>query len=277
MPARDGRGQPALRLARRASRRLPPFHAEGVRQEVHRPARAPQDEPLPLAPDRRPGLAHRDQEVSAADRGRRVARRRRSSAATMRDTTQAWRSTASAHGGFYTQDDVREIVAYARGALHQRRAGDRDAGPRAGRDRRLSRARHHGRALPTSGRAGASSPNILNADGRTVAFMQDVLTEVMELFPSRYIHVGGDEADKAQWKASPRDPGSASRQLGLKDERRAAELVHHADGRVPHGARPAARSAGTRFSRAGSRPARWSCRGAARRAASPRRARATTW
>ena len=47
--------------------------AHGVRQEVHRPARASQAQPLPLAPDRRPGLADRDQEVSEADRRRRVA------------------------------------------------------------------------------------------------------------------------------------------------------------------------------------------------------------
>ena len=59
--------------------------------------------------------------------------------------------------------------------------------------------------------------NILNADSSTVSFMQDVLTEVMEVFPSRFIHVGGDEADKALWKTSPRLQ-ERIKELGVKDE-----------------------------------------------------------
>ena len=90
-----------------------PLHAEGVRQEVHRPARAAEDELVPLAPDRRPGLAHRD---PGSIRGSLESARggsRRSSAAYTSDTTQAG-VRHETHGGFYTQDDVREIVAYAR-------------------------------------------------------------------------------------------------------------------------------------------------------------------
>src|SRR5215210_6809257 len=45
--------------------------------------------------------------------------------------------------------------------------------------------------------------DILNAEPGTVTFMQDVLSEVLEIFPSPYIHTGGDEADKAKWKISP--------------------------------------------------------------------------
>jgi hexosaminidase len=56
--------------------------------------------------------------------------------------------------------------------------------------------------------AGASSdwgvhPWLLNVDETTFGFLQDVLDEVMALFPGRYIHVGGDEAVKGQWKANP--------------------------------------------------------------------------
>jgi hexosaminidase len=40
--------------------------------------------------------------------------------------------------------------------------------------------------------------NILSAEEPTIRFMQDVLAEVMELFPGRYIHVGGNEAVKTQ-------------------------------------------------------------------------------
>ncbi len=51
-------------------------------------------------------------------------------------------------------------------------------------------------------RTGGVSPFLLNTDDKTIAFMQNVLTEVMALFPSPWIHVGGDEAVKTQWKAN---------------------------------------------------------------------------
>ena len=47
--------------------------------------------------------------------------------------------------------------------------------------------------------------------------MQDVLTEVLAIFPSRYVHVGGDEAAKDLWKVNPRIQARI-RELGLKDE-----------------------------------------------------------
>ncbi|WP_163314260.1 family 20 glycosylhydrolase, partial [Enterobacter hormaechei] len=47
--------------------------------------------------------------------------------------------------------------------------------------------------------------------------LEDVLTEVMELFPSQYIHVGGDEAVKDQWKGSPAIQAKM-KALGVKDE-----------------------------------------------------------
>jgi hexosaminidase len=47
------------------------------------------------------------------------------------------------------------------------------------------------------------SPWLLKPNERTLQFVDDVLDEVMRLFPSRYISIGGDEADKQQWNASP--------------------------------------------------------------------------
>jgi len=58
---------------------------------------------------------------------------------------------------------------------------------------------------------------LLNVDERTFGFVGDVLAEVMELFPGRYIHVGGDEAIKNQWKASPQVQ-ARMRQLGIANE-----------------------------------------------------------
>jgi len=59
--------------------------------------------------------------------------------------------------------------------------------------------------------------NILNPSDATIQFEQNVLSEVMALFPGRWIHVGGDEAPKTQWKASL-VAQARMRDLGLKDE-----------------------------------------------------------
>jgi hexosaminidase len=70
------------------------------------------------------------------------------------------------------------------------------------------------------------NPNILNPGDPTIAFEQNVLTEVMALFPSRWIHIGGDEAPKAQWKVSPLAQ-SRMRELGLKDENELQSYFTH--------------------------------------------------
>jgi hexosaminidase len=120
------------------------------------------------------------------------------------------------HGGFYTQDDVREIVAYAAERFvtvvpEIEMPGHSQAAIAA---------------YPSLGNLGDTvkpwtmwgvSPYILNPSDSTIAFMEDVLTEVMALFPGPYIHVGGDEAIKPQWKTSPRAQARI-RELGLKDE-----------------------------------------------------------
>ena len=58
------------------------------------------------------------------------------------------------------------------------------------------------------------SPWLLRPDEKTLQFVDDVLDEVMWLFPSRYISIGGDEADKQQWNASPA-VRARMRRLGL--------------------------------------------------------------
>src|SRR3989442_1269914 len=75
---------------------------------------------------------------------------------------------------------------------------------------------HTGGAIPVWTRWGVSE-HILNPEDATIRFYQNVLTEVMGLFPGRWIHVGGDEAVKTQWQASARAQARI-RALGLKDE-----------------------------------------------------------
>jgi hexosaminidase len=137
----------------------------------------------------------------------------------------AWRVPATAPGapplprvgGYYTQDQVRHIVAYA-AKLNVTIMPEIEMPGHA-----LSAIRAYpelGMGVPVP--PGVESdwgvfPWLYNVDDETFALLEDVLTEVMALFPSRYIHVGGDEAMKDQWKASPRIQ-ARMKALGIKDE-----------------------------------------------------------
>ncbi|HEY2164831.1 MAG TPA: beta-N-acetylhexosaminidase [Gemmatimonadaceae bacterium] len=107
------------------------------------------------------------------------------------------------HGGFYTQDDVREIVEYA----HERFVRIVPEIEMPGHSQAAIAAYpslgNFGDTVPVWTRWGVT-PHILNPSDTTIAFMEDVLTEVMALFPGEFIHIGGDEAIKPEWKASPR-------------------------------------------------------------------------
>jgi len=132
------------------------------------------------------------------------------------DDSTKWRFDGQPHGGYYTQDDIREVVAYAQARFvtivpEIEMPGHSQAAIAA---------------YPELGNTGDTlSPwtswgvdeNILNPGEPTIRFYQNVLTEVMALFPGRWIHIGGDEAPKAQWKASSLAQ-QRIRELGLKDE-----------------------------------------------------------
>jgi hexosaminidase len=83
------------------------------------------------------------------------------------------------------------------------------------------------------------SPWLLKPDEKTLQFVDDVLDEVMRLFPSRYISIGGDEADKQQWNASP-EVRARMRQLGLAnmDQLQGWFTSQVADHLVKHGRTP---------------------------------------
>ena len=120
------------------------------------------------------------------------------------------------HAGFYTQDEIRHLVEYAQrryvtlvpeiempGHTQAAVASYPELGSTNGK-------------LPVSTNFGVHD-NILVPSEQAIAFMQDVLVEVMALFPSPYIHTGGDEAKKDQWKKNP-VAQARIRELGLKDE-----------------------------------------------------------
>lgn len=137
----------------------------------------------------------------------------------------AWRAPATAPGapplpkvgGFYTQAEIREIVAYAA----QRNVTIVPEIEMPGHALAAIRAYPWlgtGTPIPPGTESDwGVFPWLYNIDDRTFGFLEDVLGEVMALFPSRYIHVGGDEAVKDQWKASPAIQ-ARMKALGVKDE-----------------------------------------------------------
>jgi hexosaminidase len=106
------------------------------------------------------------------------------------------------YGGFYTQDQVRDIVAYAR----QRYVTIVPEIEMPGHSKAALAA--YPELACTPGPFEVSTvwgvePDIYCPSERTFQFLEDVLTEVMALFPGSYIHIGGDEAPKDRWRASP--------------------------------------------------------------------------
>jgi hexosaminidase len=120
------------------------------------------------------------------------------------------------HGGFYTQDDIREIVAYA-----SERAitivpeidvpGHSQAAIAAYPELGVG-----GQPREVFTRFGVNY-NVLNTEESTVRFYLDVFDEVMDLFPGEFIGVGGDECPKEQWMADSRTQ-QLLRERGLADE-----------------------------------------------------------
>ncbi len=132
------------------------------------------------------------------------------------------------YGGFYTQKDIREIVEYARRRFVTIVPEIEMPG----------HAQAAIAAYPELGNTGAPVDvgtvwgvykNIFNASDSTIRFLQNVLDEVLTLFPGPFIHIGGDEAVKDQWKASPAAQARI-KALGLKDEEDLqAYFVHQMD------------------------------------------------
>jgi hexosaminidase len=132
-----------------------------------------------------------------------------------RDTSAAAFDNRS-HGGFYTQDDVREVVAYAKARFVTVVPEIEMPGHEQSAVASYPSLGNFGDTMPVWTTWGVSK-HILNPSDTTITFMEDVLTEVMALFPGRYIHVGGDEAAKDEWKVSPLAQ-ALIKQLGLANE-----------------------------------------------------------
>ena len=118
--------------------------------------------------------------------------------------------------GYYTQQQIRDVIAYA-AALHIQVIPEIDV------------PGHATAAIAAYPELGVLDtplqplsewgvfPNLFNTEESTFVFLENVLEEVIDLFPSRYVHVGGDEAVKDQWIASARVQ-QRMRELGAGNE-----------------------------------------------------------
>jgi len=118
--------------------------------------------------------------------------------------------------GHYTQEQIRDIVAYA-AQRHIRVIPEIDVpGHATAAIAAYPELGVEGKAIPVSNQRGIHS-NLFNVEEQTFAFLDDVFAEIAALFPASYVHIGADEAVKDQWKASPRVQ-ERMRELGIADE-----------------------------------------------------------
>ncbi|WP_426802224.1 family 20 glycosylhydrolase [Xanthomonas campestris] len=125
-------------------------------------------------------------------------------------------STPERYGGFYTQEQISEVVAYA-ARLHITVLPELDM---PGHAQAAVAAYPEEVGVPgvrtQVGVDWGVNPYLFNTSERSLTFITNVLDEVLTLFPSTYIHIGGDEAVKDQWEASPA-VRAQMRTLGVKD------------------------------------------------------------
>jgi hexosaminidase len=120
------------------------------------------------------------------------------------------------YGGFYTQEEIKDVVAYA-GARFIEVVPEIEMPGHA----RAALAAYpqfscNGQVQGVEGLWGIFD-DIFCAKEESILFLQDVLKEVLPLFPSAYVHVGGDEAPKTRWESCPKCQAVMSAE-GLHDE-----------------------------------------------------------
>lgn len=120
------------------------------------------------------------------------------------------------HGGFYTQEQIREIVAYAKERyieiipeidLPGHTSAVLAAYPQLGCE---------DKEYKVANRWGVIRDVLCAGNPASLNLFKDIMDEVCELFPGKYIHLGGDECVKDRWKACPKCQNKI-RELGLKD------------------------------------------------------------
>jgi hexosaminidase len=122
--------------------------------------------------------------------------------------TGAWRRETMGdgvpHGGFYTQAEIREVVAYARERFVTIVPEVEMPGHSLAALAAYPELSCTGGPFQVETRWGVFDDVFCAGNDATFEFVENVLTEVLELFPGTFIHIGGDECPKARWKVCPR-------------------------------------------------------------------------
>ena len=138
-----------------------------------------------------------------------------------RDRKYLPEGTPGAYGGYYTKEDIREIVKHA-------------ASKHINIIPEIEFPGHSEEVLMAYPELSCSGKPYLNGDfcignEQSFAFMEDVLAEVIDLFPSEYIHIGGDEAGKSAWKTCPKCQG-VMKKNGMKSvDELQSYMIHRAE------------------------------------------------
>lgn len=138
----------------------------------------------------------------------------------MRNGTQIGKSDESdkiPYGGFYTQAEAREIVAYAAAKYIKVIPEIEMPGHAVALLTAYPALSCTGGPFEVRTKWGISDDILCAGNDSVFTVMQDILTEIMEIFPSTYIHIGGDEAPKTRWKECEKCQARIHTE-GLKDE-----------------------------------------------------------
>ncbi len=121
------------------------------------------------------------------------------------------------YGGYYTQEDIREVVAHAKKLYITVIPEIEMPGHSLAALASYPYLGCTGGPYEVATHWGVFKDIYCAGNDSTFKFLEDVLTEVMDLFPSKYIHIGGDETPKDRWKKCPKDQARIKAE-GLKNE-----------------------------------------------------------
>lgn len=118
----------------------------------------------------------------------------------------AWRTEVGevVHGGFYTKEDIREVVEYAAQRFVNIVPEVEMPGHAIAALASYPQLSCTGQQIEVETSWGVFKDIFCAGNENTYTFLQNVLSEVVELFPFRYIHIGGDEVPKYRWENCPR-------------------------------------------------------------------------
>jgi hexosaminidase len=125
--------------------------------------------------------------------------------------------TDEIYGGYYTHDDIKDIVDYARSLYVIVVPEIEMPGHSSSALVAYPELSCTGGPFKVQNTMGISDDVYCAGNEKTFEFLEDVLAEVVELFPSRYIHIGGDECPKKRWEKCPKCQARIKTE-GLKDE-----------------------------------------------------------